>query len=298
MSVNLRDLLPAMAMPYRVVGVEEREVTGAAPITNASAASVTFCSRTGAEADALIAASAAGVIVCGETESAPPEKTLVIVPDPRLAFLRIVAAAFSPRVQPGIHPTAVIDPLATIGGGVHIGPFTSIDAECEVGEDTIIHGHVHVYAKTRIGRRVSIHAGTVIGADGYGYQRNSAGELEKFPHIGGVVIEDDVEIGSNTSIDRGTLGDTVIRRGARIDNLVHIAHNVVVGEHAAVIANAMIGGSTVIGDGAWIAPGACVRDGLTIGAKAVVGLGAVVVKDVPAGATVLGNPARQYEKNR
>jgi UDP-3-O-[3-hydroxymyristoyl] glucosamine N-acyltransferase len=298
MSVNLRDLLPAMVMPYRVVGLEEREVTGAAPITNASAASVTFCSSTGAEADAIIAASAAGVIVCGETESAPPEKTLVIVSEPRLAFLRIVAAAFSPRFEPGIHPTAVIDPLAVIGGDVHIGPFTSIDADCKVGEGTIIHGHVHIYAKTRIGRRVSIHAGTVIGADGYGYQRNSAGELEKFPHVGGVVIEDDVEIGSNTSIDRGTLGDTVIRRGARIDNLVHIAHNVVVGEHAAVIANAMIGGSTVIGDEAWIAPGACVRDGLTIGAKAVVGLGAVVVKDVPAAATVLGNPARQYEKNR
>lgn len=136
----------------------------------------------------------------------------------------------------------------------------------------------------------------MIGADGFGYQRNESGELEKFPHLGGVVIEDNVEIGSNTCIDRGTLGDTIIREGSKIDNLVHIAHNVIVGRHAIVIAHSMVGGSVRIGDYAWVSPSACLRDVISIGDRSTVGLGAVVVKDVPDGGTVMGTPARPAEE--
>jgi UDP-3-O-[3-hydroxymyristoyl] glucosamine N-acyltransferase len=136
-----------------------------------------------------------------------------------------------------------------------------------------------------------IHAGSVIGADGFGYSRNDDGELEKFPHIGSVVIEDRVEIGSNTSVDRGTLSNTVIREGAKIDNFVHVAHNVVIGKHAAVIAHAMIGGSTEIGDYGWIAPSAALMNGLHIGKGATVGLGAVVTKNIPDNETWAGVPA-------
>lgn len=302
MTVPLSAVLEAIGMPYRLTGDADRVVSGALPISAADAAAVTFCSKTGDVALEMMRNTAAGVILCGEREElgtlSAGGKTFVAVADPRLAFLRVVGRLFARPVAPGIHPTASIDPAAEIGARVHIGPFTHVAAECSVGEGTVIHGHVFVYAKTVIGRNVTIHAGTVIGADGYGYQRNERGELEKFPHIGGVVIEDDVEIGSNTSIDRGTLGNTILKQGARIDNLVHIAHNVVVGRNAAVIAHAMVGGSTVIGDEAWIAPSAVLRDGLTIGAKAVVGLGAVVLEDVPEGATVIGNPARVYEKKR
>jgi UDP-3-O-[3-hydroxymyristoyl] glucosamine N-acyltransferase len=134
------------------------------------------------------------------------------------------------------------------------------------------------------------------GPVGFGYSRNEKGELEKFPHLGGVVIEDDVDIGSNTSIDRGTLGNTLIRQGAKIDNLVHIAHNVVVGKHAAVIAHAMIGGSTVIGDYGWVAPSAALMNGIAIGTYATVGLGAVVTKDIPADETWAGIPARPLKE--
>ncbi|HVR40188.1 MAG TPA: UDP-3-O-(3-hydroxymyristoyl)glucosamine N-acyltransferase [Thermoanaerobaculia bacterium] len=295
--IALRTILDALdPQPAAVIGPIERTVDSAAPITEAaSEQAVTFCSKSGAAAAALIGGTKAGVIVCAEE---PDEalwasgKTFVVVSDPRLSFLRIVRRFFEEPVRYGIHATAVIEPGATVHANVRIGPFTYVAEECSIGEGTVIYGHVHIYPKTTIGRNVTIHAGTVIGADGYGYQRNERGELEKFPHIGGVVIEDDVEIGSNTSIDRGTLGNTIIREGARIDNLVHVAHNVVVGKHAAVIANAMIGGSTTIGDAAWIAPSACLRDRIAIGVGAVVGLGAVVVKDVPDGATVMGAPAR------
>ncbi len=138
----------------------------------------------------------------------------------------------------------------------------------------------------------------MIGADGFGYERNEVGELEKFPHVGGVLIEDNVEIGANSCIDRGSLGDTRICQGARIDNLVHIAHNVYVGRHAVVIANAMVGGGTHIGDFAWVAPSACLRDRIKIGDKSLVGLASLVTKDVPNGETVLGCPARSLAKHK
>jgi UDP-3-O-[3-hydroxymyristoyl] glucosamine N-acyltransferase len=300
--IPLRMLVEAMAMPYRIDGPADREVAGAAPIDEAGQSDVTFCSRAGAAGLALLRDTRAGVVLCAESQDVASvresARTFIVVADPRLAFLRIVGRFFGEKAAPGIHPTAVIEAGAAIAADVHVGPFVWIGSGCSVGEGTAIYAHVSIYPKTRIGRNVTIHAGTVIGADGYGYQRNERGELEKFPHIGGVLIEDGVEIGSNTSIDRGTLGDTILRQGSRIDNQVHIAHNVIVGRHAAVIANAMIGGSTIIGDGAWIAPSACVRDGLKIGANAVVGLAALVVKDVPDGATVMGAPARPADEQK
>ena len=122
--------------------------------------------------------------------------------------------------------------------------------------------------------------------------------LEKFPHIGTVIIEDDVEIGSNTCIDRGTLGDTIIGEGVRIDNLVHISHNVEIGRHSAVIANAMVGGGTKIGELSWVAPSSSVRDRLEIGDNSVIGLASVVTKDISPNKTVMGSPAREQSEQK
>lgn len=280
-----------------VVGPMERVVTYAAPIHEAQdELAITFSKRADAKSLELIRSTRAGVVLCPTEipvgEFADTGKTLVAVAAPRLSFLRLVQAYFANPKPRGIHPTTVIDPQAKIEDDVYIGPFTYVGGECEIGKGTVIYGHVHIYPNTQIGRNVIVHAGTVIGADGFGYHRNEDGELEKFPHIGGVIIGDNVEIGANTCIDRGALGNTIIHEGAKIDNLVHVAHNVVVGHHAAVIAHAMVGGSTQIGDQAWIAPCACLRNGISIGDGSVVGLGAVVVKDVADDMTVMGVPAR------
>ena len=137
---------------------------------------------------------------------------------------------------------------------------------------------------------------TTIGGTGFGYEKNTDGEFELFPHIGGVRIEKNVDIGANTCIDRGTLGNTIIGAGSKIDNLVHIAHNVKIGRNCAIIAHSMIGGSTVINDNCWVAPSACVRDGISIGSNSIIGLGSVVVKPIPDNEVWAGNPARKFEK--
>jgi UDP-3-O-[3-hydroxymyristoyl] glucosamine N-acyltransferase len=167
-----------------------------------------------------------------------------------------------------------------------------------VGDRTTIHAGVHIHGPARIGADVTIQAGTVIGASGYGYERAEDGTLEPFPQIGGVEIGDGVEIGANVCIDRAALGTTRIGARTRIDNLVHIAHNVQIGADCAVIANAMLGGSTQVGDRAWIAPSATIREQRRIGEDATVGLGAVVLASVPPGATVVGNPARDIATPR
>jgi UDP-3-O-[3-hydroxymyristoyl] glucosamine N-acyltransferase len=248
----------------------------------------------------MIISSAAAVILVGagmaEALRAAASVGPVIVRSdrPRRDFVTVMAALFaSPSPAPGVHPSAFIDEQAVIGALVHIGPGCTIAAGSSIGDRTVLHPGVHLLSNVTLGADVIVHAGTVIGADGYGFERNDDGELVRFPHVGGVTVSDGAEIGANACIDRGSLEDTWIGPRARIDNLVHIAHNTRIGADAAIIASSMIGGSAVIGDRAWIAPSACIRDGITVGADAVVGLGAVVTTDVPEGATVVGNPARE-----
>lgn len=161
-----------------------------------------------------------------------------------------------------------------------------------VGQGTRTHPGSYIGEHVTIGRNCRVGPGAVIGYDGFGYTPGPDGTWDRKPETHGVVIGDNVHIGANTCIDRGSYRDTVIGSGTKIDNLVHIAHNVRVGENCMIIAGAELSGSVVVGDGAWIAPNACVREHLTIGAGAKVGLGAVVVKDVEPGTTVVGNPAR------
>jgi UDP-3-O-[3-hydroxymyristoyl] glucosamine N-acyltransferase len=220
----------------------------------------------------------------------------IICKNPKLIFSKLVEHFFSETKKTGIHPTAFVEQSAFVGKETFIGPFSYV-GNCRIGNNVTIHGHCHIYDGVTIGDHVTIHAGTVIGSDGFGYSRDEQNAAIKFPHLGGVIIEDGVDIGANTCIDRGALGDTIIKKGAKIDNLVHIAHNAVIEENAFIIANAMIGGSTTVGKNTWIAPSVSILQQRSIGANSIIGMGSVVLTDIPPAEVWAGVPARKLKDN-
>lgn len=221
---------------------------------------LSFCKYETENAIAMITESNSSVIICSDKlkERMPIiNKTIIKVSRPRLAFAKVANKFFLKKTD--LHSR--INSTATI------------------------------YENVKIGRNVIINAGAVIGAEGFGYEPDEDGTLVQFPHIGGVIIEDNVEIGANTCIDRGALGDTIIGEGTKIDNLVHVAHNVVIGKNCRIICLVGIGGSVEIGDGSFVGISASIKNQKKIGKNVVIGMGAVVTKDVPDNTTVIGNPA-------
>ncbi|HUW96837.1 MAG TPA: hypothetical protein VMW58_13720 [Anaerolineae bacterium] len=304
---TLVDLLQFLAQReiIRLPGLrDDTPIERAVPLEDAGPNTVCFCRSTARDAVRLLAKTRATLLIVDQTLPIDPKplaqagvQAVVRSPNARLDFIRVVERFFSRPRPAGIHPTAVVSPAASIDPDVYVGAY------CVVGEATIRHGSVihsgvHIHDAVYIGRNVEVHSGCVIGADGFGFERNEAGELEKFPHIGGVVIEDDVEIYALTHIARGTLGDTTIGQGTKIDTFVHIAHNVRIGKHCMIISHAMLGGGVRVGDSTWVAPSASVRERLAIGSRVTVGLGAVVTKDVPDGTTVMGVPARPAREQK
>lgn len=174
-------------------------------------------------------------------------------------------------------------------------PGVIVEEDVEIGNNVIIEPGVYIHSGTKIGNNVIIETGTVIGGCGYGWVRRVSGELLLFPQIGGVIIEDNVHIGNNTCIDRGALHNTILRKGCKIDNLVHIAHNVDVGENAQVIAGAMVAGSVTIGKNCQIAPQASIMNQKTIGDNTLIGLHSCVTKDIPSNSVAYGVPAKVKE---
>src|SRR5437879_2611875 len=209
------------------------------------------------------------------------------------------------RVAPDarVHPTATVSALAVveagavIGAHAHLHPLVYVGLGAEIGEDSVLHPHVVVRDGVRVGCRVIIHAGAVLGADGFGYAWDGSAH-RKIPQVGTVIIEDDVEIGANTTIDRGTLGPTVVRRGVKIDNLVMVAHNVEIGEDTVIAAQTGISGSCRIGRGVLLAGQVGLGDHITIGDGAVVNAKSGVVSDVPAGGKFAGTYARPVAEYR
>jgi len=303
MVVSVREMAQAVGDDLvEVVGSADQTVDRPVRVDRFEPGAVAFCTARGDALRDVAARCAGGVLVCAPLEGladlAGAGTAFLTVRDPRLSFSRILAALFAPPPPPpGIHPTAVVHPEAEIDPTASIGAHVVLD-RCSVGAGTVIHPHCHLYDDVRVGRNCLIHSGTMIGPDGFGYQRNADGVAEKFPQLGGVTIEDNVEIGANTVIDRGALSDTIIRSGAKIDNLVHISHNCDIGRDAFVIAHAMVGGSTVVGDRSWVAPCASLINGIRVGSDVTVGMAAVVIRDVPDGLTVMGAPARPSEETR
>lgn len=183
-----------------------------------------------------------------------------------------------------------------VGKNVRIGFNSYIGKDVEIGDNVVIKNNVSIESKVKIGDGTLVHSGVVIGTDGYGYFKNSNGENIRVPHFGGVVIGKNVEIGANTCIDRGTLQNTQIGNNVKIDNLCHIAHNVIIEDNVSVIALSMIAGSVILKANSYIAPSASIRNQLTIGENSIVGLGAVVVKEVEDNVVVAGVPAKVIRK--
>lgn len=243
----------ARALGATVVGDPGRTIEGLGALDACPGGALTWA----VSESKLRAAVAAGLrnvtVVCSAAVEAP-DVTCVVAPDPKLAFAR-AALLITPATPPCVDPRAVVFPCVQLGA------------------------------------RVEIRAGAVLGAPGFGYVRVAGGELVPFPQVGRVIVGDDVRIGACSTIDRGALTDTIISRGVKIDNLVHVGHGAVVGEHTAICAAAEVGGHVTVGRACQIGPHACIREGITIGDRAQIGIGAVVVRDVATEAVVAGNPS-------
>jgi|SRR6185312_1585211 len=284
---------------YIITNNVKLKIKGFKPITIANIGEMAFCSSAGENGLRLILESKASLIICPSSlkkQITKTNSTLIFVDKPRLWFLRCIKKFQKNKNFKGIHPTAIVE-SRKIGKNVYIGPFTYIDRNVTIGDNSIIHGHVYIYNNTYIGKNVTIDPSTVIGTNGFGFEKNEIQEWEIFPHIGGIEIQDNVEIGSNVSVDRGTLENTIIGKGSKIDNLVHIAHNVKIGCNCIVVAQSFLGGSCIIKDNSHIAMSATIRDGVKIGRDVMIGMGAVVTKDVPDSTTVIGVPAHPLKRS-
>jgi len=242
-----------------------------------------------------------GVIICSvKTDRSLFNSacTYLLTESPRLYFLKLVNQFFVEKESPGIHKTATIHNTVKTGDNCFIAAGVVIEKNCTIGNNVHIGANTVIMANTCIGNRVKIGANNTIGGVGFGYERNETGAYDLIPHIGNVVLEDDVEIGNNTTIDRAVMGSTLLKRNAKVDNLVHIAHGVTIGENSLIIANAMVAGSTVIGDNVWVAPSSSILNKVEVGNNVVIGMGAVVLKNVTDGQIMVGNPAKELTRGK
>lgn len=295
-----------------LIGLGEVELVGVAPLDRAGPGELTLLDSSrylpqlrGSRAAAVLMTSAFRDVTAGPA-------TRIVVRDAHRA-LRAVLEALYPQPMPtwGVHPSArvgrgttwegrvAVGPQAALGARVRLGPDCVVEAGAVIGDDVRLGGRCRVGAYavlargTVLGDRVVIHAGARIGDEGFRFTSSGNG-AERLPHVGRCVLEDDVEVGANTTIDRGSIGDTVVGRGTKIDNLVQVAHNVRIGTHCVIMAQVGIAGSTVIEDDVLLAGQAGLAGHLTVHRGARVAAQAGVIGDVPAGATVSGYPARNH----
>lgn len=240
-------------------------------------------------------ASKARVLLVDDTIQSIEGKILIRVKNPKLALAEIGNYFFVENPESGIHSTAIIHPEAKIGKDVTIGAYCVI-GKATIGDYCVIDSNVRIYDSVVMGCHCEIKAGAVLGGAGFGYERDAYGNKFRFPQIGSLIMGDYVEVGANTCIDRGALSDTVIGDYTKINNLCHIAHNNIIGKNVSITGCVNVSGGNVIDDDVWIAPNSSLRGYIHLGKGCTLGMGAVATKDIPAGETWVGNPARKLEK--
>jgi UDP-3-O-[3-hydroxymyristoyl] glucosamine N-acyltransferase len=312
-ELSLRDV--AALVDGRVVGDADVVVERIAPLAQAGARSLGLLAAA-RYVRLLPDCQAAGLLVSEALADRSPEDVpnRVVVADAHRALARLLEHLHAPSVpDPAIHPTAVLGRGVQLGTNVAVGPYTVVEEGVELGDDVIIGAHccigegvrigrgsrlypqVVVYPGAEIGSRVILHAGVRIGVDGFGYVVED-GEIRKVPQVGRCVIEDDVEIGANTCLDRGSIGDTIVGRSAKLDNLIQLGHNVTVGPSSMLAAQTGVAGSSHVGAGVVAGGQVGIAGHLEIGDGARLAAQAGIIGDVPAGATVSGYPARGHRE--
>ncbi|MGE5197304.1 MAG: UDP-3-O-(3-hydroxymyristoyl)glucosamine N-acyltransferase [Deltaproteobacteria bacterium] len=301
----------AQLIDGEVIGDESVVITGVCGIKEASQGDITFLANP--KYLSLLETTHASAVITSK-DIKQTGKPIIRTENPSLAFAKVVSLAEPENVKHpprGIHPTAILGKNIAIGKNVAVAPYVVIEDDASIGDNTVIYPGCYIGHHTRIGKdtliypnvsireriiigdRVIIHSGTVIGSDGFGFATLD-GIHHKIPQTGVVVVEDDVEIGANVTVDRARFDKTIIGKGTKIDNLVQIAHNVVIGENSIIVSQAGISGSTVIGKGVTLAGQAGLVGHITIGDGAVVAAQAGVTKSVPPGILVSGYPAKPH----
>jgi len=310
--LRVKEIAAWLEAPWE--GEGDREIRRVAPLEEAGDEDLSFVTP-GRAAKLAVASRAACLVVPADFLNAT-SRTVIRTDDPRAAVARAIPK-LHPRSEPspGVHPTAVLGPGAVIGKGASIGPLVSVGAGVHIGEGTtigagsiigdyvrigghcVLHARVTLYHEVTVGNHVVLHSGCVIGADGFGFVLTK-GAYEKFPQVGSVVIGDHVEIGANSCVDRAALGVTLIGEGAKLDNLVHIAHNCRIGRHVVIAAQTGLSGGVVVEDYAVIGGQVGIGDKARIESRAVLGSGSGVLtsKIVRAGQVMWGTPARPLKQ--
>jgi UDP-3-O-[3-hydroxymyristoyl] glucosamine N-acyltransferase len=298
----------------RLEGRDDPELTGVAPLDRAGPSELSLLSHPRYAAQVAATKAGALLVEASLADRLDARTPAILVRNAQRAMAQILPQLYPERrPDPGVHPTALIAPDAVIGAdvsiGAHaqigagarigdrarIGAYTDVGADCVLAEDVVLFPHVTLYPRVRIGPRSVVHSGARLGVDGFGYVWDGSAH-RKVPQVGGCRIGADVEIGANTTIDRGSIGDTEIGDDVKIDNLVHIGHNVRIGAHSIVIAQVGVSGSTVIGTGVTVAGQVGIAGHLTIGDRATVAAQAGVFGDLEGGRTYSGYPARPHRE--
>ncbi len=319
LSFDVVSILSDLGIKYSIYSSKEdfdsTSIYGVKDIKNALSEDLSFCSLDDAEkAIMAISKSNAKVIICHQSlenlvyPRSGKQQSLIFVKNPRMVVMKIINEIYySPSVNKKKRirqndkivtapQMSAISRSARIGKNCSIGNFTKIGDKCTIGDNTVVGDCVIIEQNTRIGKNCIIQPGTVIGADGFAYERlEDTLELQRFPHIGGVILGNNVEICSNCSIARGSLSDTIIGEGTKLDALVHIAHNVEIGRHCALTAGTIIGGSTRIGDMCWTGLNSTIKHKVEIGNKVIIGSGASVINDIDDEDIVAGVPAKSIK---